>query len=278
MSRLRVTLIDVGWGDSIFIESYTGNQSHYALIDSNDTANLRSSHIFLKRFFEKQGIQFPVQDNLFDWVLLSHVHTDHGQGLKKVLQDFGADNFWYPKTSKTSLFFTDLLRYARRYGANRGLTHQAIDSDRRLPLLGDTQLEILWPPEDLFPDNENNNSIVLSLTLGNVTVVLSGDAEADVWDHIAADIPATTRFFKLPHHGSENGFFSNGTTPWLTQLNVDTVLGISSHIRPFSHPSQSVIDVLENEQRISMRTDENYHITFETDGTEAGSIVKYSHV
>jgi hypothetical protein len=53
MSTLSVTLIDVGWGDSLLIESRDNSDSHYALVDSNDTSSSRSSHIFLKRFFEK---------------------------------------------------------------------------------------------------------------------------------------------------------------------------------------------------------------------------------
>ena len=37
-NRLRLTMIDVGWGDSLFLESIDGRgTSHYALIDCNDS-------------------------------------------------------------------------------------------------------------------------------------------------------------------------------------------------------------------------------------------------
>ena len=43
MSELKATLIDVGWGDSIFLETDDGSGNRlYALIDSNDTSTLRS--------------------------------------------------------------------------------------------------------------------------------------------------------------------------------------------------------------------------------------------
>jgi hypothetical protein len=37
-NKLRLTMIDVGWGDSIFLESIdSGGQSRHALVDCNDT-------------------------------------------------------------------------------------------------------------------------------------------------------------------------------------------------------------------------------------------------
>jgi hypothetical protein len=55
MRSLNVTLIDVGWGDSILLESIDSNDnSYYALIDSNDSTNFRSSYIFLKKYLVKK--------------------------------------------------------------------------------------------------------------------------------------------------------------------------------------------------------------------------------
>jgi hypothetical protein len=54
MSRLSATLIDVGAGDSILLESVDSRGiSHYALVDCHDTPTLQSSLIFLKRHFER---------------------------------------------------------------------------------------------------------------------------------------------------------------------------------------------------------------------------------
>ena len=110
MSILRVTLIDVGWGDSLLLETVDGqNRTKYGLIDSNDTTTLRSSHIFLKRFFERQNFSIPTSEPLFHWVLLTHAHADHGQGLKRILQDYGTHQFWYPKSASSAIFFTDFI-------------------------------------------------------------------------------------------------------------------------------------------------------------------------
>jgi len=274
MSTLKVTLIDVGWGDSIFLESIDENeQHHYALIDSNDTSTLRSSHIFLKRHFEKKGISVPSPSRLFSWVMLSHIHADHGQGLQRILKDYGSENFWYPKSNSNPIFFSKLQRYSNRY--SRVNEHQAIDNKMEPPDFGDVEINVLWPKEDQIDENENNNSIVISLTLGDVSFVLTGDAEIEVWNEIHNEIPANTRFFKVPHHGSSNGVFDGANTPWLDSLPPEAVLGISSHIRPFSHPSPEVVAKFDSKGREYYRTDKHYHLTYATDGADVK--VKYSH-
>lgn len=273
-NKLNITLIDVGWGDSIFLESKDSNgKTSYALIDSNDTTYLRSSYIFLKRYFEKVGIEPSEQEHIFDFIILTHAHADHGQGLKSIFREFGGKNFWYPKSVRwTSL--VDLIRYSNRY--NKVEHHQAVDSSKILPDFGDVKMEILWPHHNETDDyNENNNSIVLHLRLKDVSFVLTGDAENDVWNKIADKIPSDTKFFKIPHHGSVNGTFDNGNTPWFNRCPPNAILGISSHVRPFEHPDQEVIYLLNANSREYYRTDEHYHITVSTDGNAVE--VKYSH-
>jgi competence protein ComEC len=215
MSSLRVTLIDVGWGDSLLLESEDVTGAHYALIDSNDTSTLRSSYIFLKRFFEKRAIAFPSPSSIFEWVLLTHRHADHGQGLKKVIRDFGTDRFWYSNSPNQPTFFADLLRYATK--SPRVGQYDVVDTSKILPSFGAASMQALWPLPGVTSNNENDNSVVLAITLGQVVFVLTGDAEADgVWTHIASQIPANTRFFKVPHHGSANGTFTGAGTTHVT--------------------------------------------------------------
>jgi len=275
VSTLRATIIDVGWGDSLLLETLDANNNwHYALVDSNDTSTLRSSHIFLKRLFERQGFNIPTSEPLFKWILLTHAHADHGQGLKRIMKDYGTHQFWYPKSVSQAVFFSDLLRYAQR--SSRVVHHQAIDITKTLPDFGDVSMRILWPPYNLQYQNENNNSVVLTLTLGNVVLVLTGDAEVDVWTQIANQLPQGTLLFKVPHHGSDDAMFDdNQQTPWLDRLNQNSRLAISSHIRPFQHPNSTVVNKLNQSGLVYYRTDEDYHITFETDGQQVQT--KYSH-
>ena len=144
MKELHVTLIDVGWGDSILIESIDNQgTSHYGLIDSNDTSNIKSTYIFLKTVFLKRK-QMDLSKNkpVLSGVMLSHAHMDHGQGLKYIMKYFGTKNFYYPKSLKWKGLAT-LIGYANR-SSNVGF-HQAIDNTKLLGKLGDVDLDIIWP-------------------------------------------------------------------------------------------------------------------------------------
>jgi beta-lactamase superfamily II metal-dependent hydrolase len=275
MATLAVTIIDVGWGDSALIVStdHQGGQ-RYALIDCNDHENERSSLIFLKRFFERKHVDYRNIRRNFEWILLTHGHADHARGMRRVLETFGAENFWYPK-SVPSTSYSNLLQYSNR--SNRVGHHQAVDSSKVFASIpfGGVGLEVLWPDHDQIDSrNENNNSVVMVLTLGNVSFVMTGDAEASNWSTIAPRLPASLRMLQAPHHGARNGMFHGSEMPWFARAQ-DHIIAISSHTVPHGHPHADVVQALSSHGVTHYRTDEQYHLTFETDGS--GVRVQYSH-
>jgi competence protein ComEC len=273
MSTLSVTLIDVGWGDSILIETVSdAGDRRYALVDCNDTNNFRSSFIFTKRLLERREEDLSGDVRIFDFILLTHGHSDHASGIQRMMSYFRTDWFWYPK-SVAHGSFAKIISYANRYSSkvNR---HQAIDNTKVLPDFGDVKLRALWPPfEPGGPfdiHNENNNSITLALTLGQVSFLLTGDCEAENWHEIVPNLPQLPglSIFQVPHHGAVNGVFDeHGDTTYLDALPAQTKIVMSSHIRPHNHPAPEVIQELDNRNISPFRTDQHYHLTFTTDGT-----------
>ncbi len=286
MSELNITLIDVGWGDSILIEYKGREETRYGLIDSNDDDKYQPSITYLKKCFQIPTSELDQRRPIFDFIILSHDHSDHASGLKPIMRYFGTEYFWYPKVAeRQNSPLAVLQNYANSAGGKRRVgSHRAVDSDIDLPnclALGDVVIDVLWPPPDTIDNNEpNNNSLVLTLTLGRVTFVLGGDAELDVWQNVANQIPATTRVFKVPHHGSMNGTIQQGNSPWLDRVGSNTHLGISCHptyprgFPTHPHPHVEVIQEFERRDHRYYRTDLNYHVTFSTKGR--GVRVKYS--
>lgn len=114
----------------------------------------------------------------------------------------------------------------------------------------------------------------MALTLDNVTFLLTGDAEGEVWDVIADDIPDTTRVVKVPHHGSRNGSINPHGRSWTDRtdgLQPQPRLAISCHPNfpnRYDFPHDDVLQVLDAGSHEYDRTDENYHLTYWTDGTD----------
>ncbi len=276
MSLLSVTLIDVAWGDSIFIETINVNgDSLYGLIDSKEEDYDKSSYNFIEKFFERKFFKQKDKIPPFEFIIASHAHADHITGLKTIMTKYGAKDFWYSKDNQDPAFSL-LLGYCNKNNS-KVLHHEALNTNKILPDFGDVKMKVLWPPYNIIDNNTNNNSIVLQLELNNVSFILTGDAEREVWKQIASTLPANIKFFKVPHHGSNNGTLKTDlSTPlWLDNCPNDMLIGISSHISPFKHPTKPVIDLFEARKKGQyFRTDINYHLTFETDGTNLR--VKYS--
>lgn len=283
MSFLKVTLMDVGWGDSILIEASDGNlRPRYALIDSNDNAerDYWPTWNFLRKHFGLSESRLRQEKPFFDFVMLTHDHSDHGTGLRRIMQKYGTHNFWYPKVDlDNSSVLTSLIAYADHGRVN--IDNQAIDNEIDIGNLGDVRLNVLWPPPDTINADPNNNSIVLTLTLDGVSFLLTGDAEGEVWQQIADQIPSSTRMVKVPHHGSRNGTINHGAVRWVERIDnlpIAPHLGISCHPNfpnRFNHPHSEVLERFAERPYPCYRTDQHYHTTFIAD--DDGVRVKYSH-
>ena len=265
MASLSVIFIDVGWGDSILIEYENKHgQKFYGLVDSNDNSESLSSYTFIKQHFELNKINYR-DHPAFDFVLLTHWHSDHYSGLKRIIRKFGTKNFWYPKSWSNSM--SVLLKYANRNDARIQL-HEAVNKDKIPPKFGsDVELKFHWPPytsnRPYDEKNPNNNSVVLELNYDGVRFMLTGDCQAENWDKIIKNTNKTRiKLFQAPHHGAKNGMFTKGKTPWLDFLGQRTKIALSSHIQPHQHPHKDVIKQLVKKKRHHFRTDQHYHLEF----------------
>lgn len=283
-TRLAVTFIDVGSGDSILIEAEDADDNRaFALVDCNDTVHEKSSELFLKRFFERKSIPYRrPAPRVLRFVLLTHTDADHASGVPRIIRTFGCDFFLYSESSNAAeAELAQIIRYHKRPAPRLG----AIETVRQgsalshIPFCG-VDLSVLWPERN-FHGSENDHSVVLSLALGKVTFVLTGDVSADRARQFVSLIPSTTELFQVPHHGAADGTFDRRKgTPWVnyfSQRYEPQFLAISCHTSPYGHPEPRVINLLNSSLGGSeiRRTDLHYHLTFETDGSVVRSY--YTH-
>jgi competence protein ComEC len=189
--ELRVTFLDVGQGDAIFVQSPSGAQM---LIDGGkNRAVIRA----LSR-------EMPLFDRSIDVVLATHPDADHIGGLPDVLKRYRVgmivqSSVLDPEGIDAAAFDAAIVREEKEGGvqlvAERG---QVID-------LGDgVQFEILFPDRILASVETNLGGIVGRLTFGDTSFLLTGDSPDEIEKYLvmldANRLQSTV--LKVGHHGS----------------------------------------------------------------------------
>ena len=109
----------------------------------------------------------------------------------------------------------------------------------------------------------NDDSLVLELRYGEVSIVLPGDIGAAVEQGLALAIPpAPVRVLKAPHHGSA----TSSSMRFLTALRPQVAVISCGRGNRFGHPSAAVLARYREVGAPIYRTDEQGAITIDTDG------------
>ncbi len=243
---LRVSFLDVGQGDSIFIETPNGNQ---ILIDGG--AN--------KKVLRQLRKAMPFYDRFIDVVVATHPDLDHIGGLVSVIERF--DTGLVIKSPVVS-------GESPEQALNEGTKNEIVVFGVRgsiLELDKGVTLEILSPTMEMKNVETNTASIVAKLTYGETSFLLTADAPKsieefiiDMGDDIDVDV------LKLGHHGSKTSSslnFLGFTSPEFAVVSA----GLDNS---YGHPHQEVLDSLTSLNIPVFSTALLGTITFESDGRE----------
>lgn len=183
-------------------------------------------------------------------VLLSHDHADHVDGLPGVLRGRQVGLVQVGPLGEPASQARDVAVVAARAGVP--VSRPGLGEHRSI---GRLRWEVLAPGRAFrgTSSDPNNSSLVVRLTVGPTTVLLTGDvepeAQRDLLDR-AVDVRADV--LKVPHHGSdfqEPGFLDAvGPSVVLTSVGADNTYG---------HPSARTLGRLVGAGARSFRTDQD---------------------
>ena len=187
--------------DAILLES----NGHYALIDMGEDYDFPDGSNPLYPF--RGGITtsnfYAIEDRLFrhldqvgvpklDFMLGTHVHSDHIGGADEVLQRYKVDKFYLKRysddriTSQGGLWdnlfnYNNALNAAKKYGVN--VVQDISDKDSHFKL-GDMDIQLYNYKNEYGPDgklkkvyDDNPNSIVAVVTVNGKKIYLGGDLD-----------------------------------------------------------------------------------------------------
>ena len=179
--EMKVHFIDVGQGDSIFIEL---PNTKTMLIDAaeNEYADRITNYIYSCGY------------NTLDYVVATHPHSDHIGGMADVIGAFNVENVILSPATHTTKSYTNMLKAIDDSGAKVkiGVAGTEIFSD------GDLSAVVIAPVTEDYSDL-NNSSVMVMLTYGSRKFLFTGDAENGEENTITADIDCDV--LKVGHHG-----------------------------------------------------------------------------
>ena len=235
---LYVYMIDVGQGDSfLFVQ---GNET--ALIDCGTKGTVKNVIECLNTI----GI------TKLDYVIGTHQHDDHIGGMYDIISNFEIGEIIMPTINPelvTSNWYMSLLKKIN--DDNIEVIHPEIGD---IFLLGIARMKVVG---QLTPDeagnNINNYSTVIKVSLGEMDILMTGDAEKQVERSILQSKEnIDSEILKVGHHGSD----SSTTKEFLEAVNPEYGL-ISCKIgNRYNHPTKETMDKLEDAGVVIYRTDE----------------------
>ncbi len=198
-----------------------------------------------------------------DYLALTHGHPDHIGGAGAVLRDLRPREVWEGVPVPSSEPLAALRARARTMGAVwRTLSKGDVEH------VGGVRVRVVHPPAPDWerPRVRNDDSLVLELRYGDVSIVLPGDVEATAEGAVSAALaPAPQRVMrvvKTPHHGSR----SSSSATFVEALNPVLAVVSAGRDHTFRHPHAEVVARYEAAGAVVLATGEEGAVAVCTDG------------
>jgi competence protein ComEC len=250
---LRVTFLDVGQGGAALARFPDGRS---LMVDAGGAA--------ASRFDIGARVVVPALWALglrrVDVLAITHGDLDHVGGAGAVLDAFRPHEVWEGVPVPSSALLRDLMTRARSLGLTWTHVRRGDARDH-----GAVRLRVWHPPEPDWqrPRVRNDDSLVVELRWGEVSLVLPGDIGADVEADLATLIPsARVRVLAAAHHGSR----LSSSPGWLDALAPRLAIVSAGRDNRFGHPSPAVLERLRIRGVDVLRTDRDGAIQLDTDG------------
>lgn len=244
---LKVQTIDIGQGDAILIQA----PGQVVLVDTGDVPTREK----LVKYIKSQGI------TTIDKVIITHPHADHLGGMAAVMENFKINQIYDSGLTTTTALYRQYLTTVQK----KSIPFEVVAKGSSIDLGGGVVLKVLAPQKPFITQSElNNNSIVLKLTYGKFSMMLTGDAEKEAEDKLTKDYAAELKssVLKSGHHGSN----TSSTTAFLKAVAPEAIIISVGADNDYHHPHPSTMKKYTELKAKVYQTDRDGTLTITSDG------------
>ncbi len=244
---LHVDFLNVGQGDSIFIQTYLGSQ---IIIDGGPSDKVIS----------ELGNNMPFFDRTIDMIILTHPDADHISGFVDVLKRYKVKKiFWTGVEADTGVYkkFTETM-------GKENAQISLIETGQRIWLDNATVFDVYYPPRGIYSDKSlatNDTSVIGKLTFGRTEILFTGDTTSKIEDSLLPLFDLDADILKVAHHGSKSS-----TSPKFLEEVTPQYAVIEVGKNGYGHPTEEVLSNLRQANTQILRTDLDQTIRFVSDG------------
>lgn len=228
-AQLNVYYVNVGQGDATYIELPNG---HNVLIDGGPSGKP------IADFLKAKNVDH------IDHVILTHPHSDHYAGLKKVFAMVDVKNFYDTRMENVSAAGDNNLRELANAEPSCK-THFPAPGDN---LNWDSRVTVkvlnscTEPVQGKNNDDINNCSIVLRLFYNGTGLLFTGDAEASIENAMMRIFKSGLESYalKVGHHGSRY----SSTDKFLARVRPQVAIISVGVDNVYGHPHKEALDRL----------------------------------
>jgi beta-lactamase superfamily II metal-dependent hydrolase len=247
---LKVVFLDVGQGDSIYIEAPNGKQM---LIDAGLDAKVLSSLAKV----------MPFADRSIDMIIATHSDMDHIGGFPLLLNNYKVTSVIENGATSDSEIYSTFEEIISKDKINKIIAHRGMHI-----ILDDGEniyFDILFPDRDVSNLDSNDGSIVGKLVYGENSFMFTGDANLYTENQIEWNESGETLesdVLKLGHHGSK----TSSSILWLEKIKPSIAIVSAGKNNKYGHPDEETIERLKTLGIPFLNTAEIGNIIFQSDG------------
>lgn len=260
--RLEIHFLDVGQGDCCFI--ITPNKKSILIDGGGSTSdNYDVGENTLIPYLLDKGYK------KIDYIFITHFDQDHVGGILSVLEELQVGKIYISKQEEISENYDKFLDIVK----SKELKVKLVQAGDNLNI-DNIKIQILWPVKESIKENIlNNNAIVMKLEYANFSMLFTGDieeiAEKELIKLYGKTDKLQANILKVAHHGSKTSSSQEFIELVKPQI---ALIGVGKN-NLFGHPSQIVLERLENYGTKIYRTDEDGEISIYAK-TKRGIIIK----